>query len=66
MENINLNQSQCIKERHQLTGVTYVNVCSNTQTFVNYGTLDILTGITFALLMGICFVLMGKIVKEMF
>lgn len=66
MENINLNQSQCIKERYQFTGVTYVNVCNDTKTFVNYGSLDVLTGL---FLVGTCFAtcfVLYKIFKDVF
>lgn len=45
MENINLNKSECIKTRSDLTGTTYVNVCTGAEKFVRYGSLDIATSV---------------------
>lgn len=55
MNNINLqnNQSTCIQTQNQITGTTYVNICTNQRTFVPYGTGDwLMFGFSIVLLIG--------------
>lgn len=42
MQNINLknDQSNCIQTQNQITGTTYINICTDKTTFVPYGSGD--------------------------
>lgn len=64
MNDINLNQSNCIQQANYLTYTQYTNVCTGNSYSVEYGTLDVAGPVIMILGFAIVGILIFKMMND--
>lgn len=67
MENININNSECIVERVHLLSTEYVNICTGDSTTVPFSTYEtgmmLFTIFLFGCIVGLCVYMLRKVME---